>query len=145
MHNERYPPDEVAEPKHQNTHTSELHRIRETALETLHQRRKHGCQSQRAHSLRKRRHGRSRYAGAFPKRVPVQRVVRVVAWLWNEYRFAGALDEMMCADIRHDLCAWQDLRVELLLDLADLLLWVSDLKVVSMVAQYTLRFDSMMD
>jgi len=32
-----------------------------------------------------------------------------------------SLDEVVRADVRHDLCARQDLRVELLFDLADFL------------------------
>lgn len=45
----------------------------------------------------------------------------VVGWLRDKDGMAGALDEVVSSDICHDLRAGQDLRMEFLLDLADLL------------------------
>lgn len=47
-------------------------------------------------------------------------IVRVVAGLWNQHRVpsSSCFNEVMCSNIYHDLCAWNDLCVQLLLQLS---------------------------
>lgn len=47
--------------------------------------------------------------------------MRIVGWLWYE-NMVVAFDEVMRPNVRHHLCSWQDLRVELILQFAELLL-----------------------
>jgi hypothetical protein len=56
----------------------------------------------------------SRYLRAY------ERIVRVVAGLWNQHGVpsSSCFNEVMRSNIYHDLCAWNDLCVQLLLQLS---------------------------
>jgi hypothetical protein len=114
-------PNKITKPQHQNTHTSELHRIRQTTAKRFHQRRKRRRQRQRPKPLCKRHHARAHNTRKLPRRAPVERIVRRVRGLRDEDSAVSPLDEVVRADVCHDLGAWQDLRVELCLDLAEFL------------------------
>jgi hypothetical protein len=49
-----------------------------------------------------------------------QRIVRVSRWLWHQ-DMRAAFDEVVAADVCHDLGSWQNLRMELFLDGVELL------------------------
>lgn len=87
---------------------------------------KHGRESQWSETLCKGHHGRRSDACNLPRIAPVQRVIGVIAGLWDKHLAMGAFDEVMRPDISHDLRSWEDLGVQFIFDLPTLLDEVSD-------------------
>lgn len=114
-------PDEVAKPKHQDSHARELDNSRKARVEIVHVVREHGRESQRAEALRESDERGRGDTASLPERRPVQRIVLVGGRLWNQDSRA-AFDEVVRADVCHDLCARENLSVELLLQSVELLL-----------------------
>ena len=64
-------PDEIAETQYQNAHARELYYASQIRLEVLDEVRKHRCQSQWTHALRKGHCRGAGHCGNFPEPTPV--------------------------------------------------------------------------
>lgn len=116
---DRYP-DEVTESEDQDSHACELHNSRQARVEILHVIRKHRRESQRPESLREGDECGSSDAAGLPERRPVQWIIRIRRRLWDQNSRA-TFDEVVGANICHDLRARENLSVELLLQSVELL------------------------
>ena len=113
-------PDEVTETKNENGNTGELNGLLDGAVEGFHVEWEGRGKSKRTETLGERDTGGSGDGKVLPLLTPVQWIMGVVGWLWDEHTRV-ALDEVMGTDICHDLCSGDDLSLEFSLDLVQLL------------------------
>lgn len=113
-------PDEITEPKHEDSDTSKLDSLCKRATELGHVDWKSRGKRQRTETLDEGNRCGCRNGHGLPFRRPVERVVRIVRRLGDQDT-GPAFDEVMRSDIRHDLGTGQDLGMELLLELVELL------------------------
>nr|POE63107.1 hypothetical protein CFP56_04010 [Quercus suber] len=113
-------PDEIAEAKNENGDSSKLDHIVQITVEVLDVIRKHGGEGKRPQPLDEGNTAGGGDAQGFPHRTPVEWIMRIRRRLRHQ-DMRATFDEMVRADVGHDLGARQDFHVELLLDLVELL------------------------
>lgn len=84
---------------------------------------KHRGKRERPEALKEGRQTRPNDCQELPFEGPVERVGRVIRWLWHQYSVGArrVLDEVTRAQVSHDFSTWENFHMQLLLERTQLL------------------------